>query len=192
MCHFHMQCVAWRFFLSCSVFQTFFNTYILLKNNFCLAKICITWVGFCLQPKTPPNRVFWLPNYWGVKHTQRYFLGSPVPTNQRIPSNLYWAKVWCIFFEEQRQRLTPKFTSSTERKSNSPFFKKSILAQVAFKKYSNVLLFCFLSPMRWKTILKTKEMGAILSKLRHLIWQNNENLHDNKFLSVCSYNRIAR
>ena len=85
-----------------------------------LLKMGITWLRSFLKPKTPPNRVFWLIKYKDLKHTYRNFLGNLVHTNPNIPSNLYWAKVWCIKLEERIQRPTPKFTSSTELKSNSP------------------------------------------------------------------------
>ena len=43
-------------------------------------------------------------------------------TNQNIPSNLYWANIWCIFLKEQSQCPWISFTIPTELKSSSPLY----------------------------------------------------------------------
>ena len=57
----------------------------------------------------------------GQKSTFRYFLENPVYTNQKIPSNLYLAKIWCILLEQQSQSAWICFICSTELKSSFPF-----------------------------------------------------------------------
>ena len=50
-----------------------------------------------------------------------YFLGNLAQTIPNIPSNLYWAKKWCILLEGRSQCTWISFTCSTELKSSSPF-----------------------------------------------------------------------
>ena len=50
----------------------------------------------------------------------RYFLGNLAHTNPNIPSNLYWAKIWCILLVELSQGPWIIFSGPTELKSSSP------------------------------------------------------------------------
>ena len=61
------------------------------------------------------KKVLWCKKYFKV------LLGNPAHTNPNIPSNLYWAKRWCILLEGQSQCTWISFTCSTELKSSSPF-----------------------------------------------------------------------
>ena len=68
-----------------------------------------------------------LRNYFTRKRTWRFFLGNWLCTKQNIQSNLYWAKVWCVFSNNKVrvQRLSlVKFSSLTELKGSSSLYLK--------------------------------------------------------------------
>ena len=50
-------------------------------------------------------------------------LGKSGVTNPNIPSNLYWAKIWCILLDKRSQWTWIRVTCSTELKSSSPLPK---------------------------------------------------------------------
>ena len=66
-------------------------------------------------------------------------MGNLALTNPNIPSNLYWAKRWCILLEEQSQCTWISFTCSTELKSSSPLHLVMLNLQ---DKARCELLFC--------------------------------------------------
>ena len=128
------QCVIFGYnvllksFLSCSIIQTFPNTYVLMyywQNIilFLVTYVLHEWGCFFnlkrLQTGCFDSQITRVKNKFRV-----IFLGNPAHTNSNTPSNLYWAKVWCILFEVQSQCPTLKCTSATELKSNSPFLTK--------------------------------------------------------------------
>ena len=59
--------------------------------------------------------------YYFLQHKYLEVLfGKSGAYNLNIQLNLYRAKIWCILLKERSQRLTSKFTSSTELNRNSP------------------------------------------------------------------------
>ena len=46
---------------------------------------------------------------------------NPENTNPNIPSNIYWAKIWCILLKKQSQWPWISLTGPTELKSSSPW-----------------------------------------------------------------------
>ena len=66
--------------------------------------------------------IFWLKRGLRV-HFYLYATDIPKSISKNlpnIPSNLYWAKLWCILLEERSQCTWISFTSPTELKSSSP------------------------------------------------------------------------
>ena len=60
-------------------------------------------------------------NRGGLVNAQRYCWETWGIQIQKKHSNLHRVKILCILHEEGNKRPTPKFTSSTKLKSNSPF-----------------------------------------------------------------------
>ena len=50
----------------------------------------------------------------GKKSTWRSFLKNLALTNQNLPSNLYWAKIWCVLLEQQSHSVWRSFSCSTK------------------------------------------------------------------------------
>ena len=93
----------------------------LLSKFYCFfAAIGFTWLEWFLTQKRLKNRVFFTKKYWGQKGTWRYLLKNTWHKNQNIPSDLYWAKICCIFLEQQCHCPWISLTSSTELKSSFP------------------------------------------------------------------------
>ena len=67
------------------------------------SKLSFTWVGWVFKQKCFQNRI------------------NPAHTNLNIPSNLFWAQIWCILLEERSKCTLISFTSITELTSSSPF-----------------------------------------------------------------------
>ena len=57
-----------------------------------------------------------LSNYFEV-----LFFANLVNTNPNVPSNLYWAKIWCIKLEKLSYSPWIRVTCLTKLKSGSPF-----------------------------------------------------------------------
>ena len=55
-----------------------------------------------------------------MKHRDPYFWGNLVHTNLNEPSKLFWAKIWCIYLENQSKRPWIRISSPTDLKSSSP------------------------------------------------------------------------
>ena len=76
------------------------------------------------------------------------FLENLPHTNQNIPSNLYWAKIWCILLEQQSQCTWINCTSSTELKSSFHLSGRSSGRRRGMTWWTRLLIYIWLGHSR--------------------------------------------